>query len=140
VIRSFHKLAGGADGRANGGEGGRALRGLGFALVAGAASGALGPGDFPRPVGTAVIVVVGCLLLGVAVVLWRGAISPAALAAANGLTAAAALVWLATASGFSPAGTSVLGVTVVALGCLAAAQLAASRGRVLSRSVGPGRP
>jgi hypothetical protein len=44
---------------------------LGLVLVGGAAATWLTPDDFPAPVGTPVIVAVGCALLGVGVVLWR---------------------------------------------------------------------
>ena len=99
---------------------------LGLALLIGAASGALGAADFPHPVGTAIVVIVGALLLGVAVVISRG-VSLTALVAGNVVTAALAVVWLASASGFSTAGTTILVVTVAALVALAAAQVAALR-------------
>jgi hypothetical protein len=100
---------------------------LGFALVIGAASGGFGASDFPRPVGPAVIAVVGALLLGAAVVIWRGAVSPKALAIGNVATALAALVWLAAAAGFSTAGTVLVVAAASALVCLAAAQVATLR-------------
>ena len=50
-----------------------------------------------------------------------------ALVAGNVVTAALAVVWLASASGFSTAGTTILVVTVAALVALAAAQVAALR-------------
>jgi hypothetical protein len=100
---------------------------LGLALLIGVASGGLGAGDFPPPVGSAAIAVVGCLLLGLAVFLWRSTVSLAALAAGNAVTALGALIWLLAADGFSAAGESLLAVIAVALVCLAATQLAARR-------------
>jgi hypothetical protein len=99
---------------------------LGLALLIGAAGGALDAADFPHPVGSAIVVIAGALLLGVAVVIWRG-VPIKALAAGNVATAALAVVWLAAASGFSTAGTVVLVVTAGALVALAAAQVAALR-------------
>jgi hypothetical protein len=78
---------------------------LGLALIVGVASGGLGASDFPHPVGTVVVAVVGALLLGAALIIWRG-IPLALLAAGNLATAAAAVVWLVVASGFSTAGSS----------------------------------
>jgi hypothetical protein len=105
---------------------------LGLVLVVGAAASWLGPGDFPAPVGTAVIVVVGCALLAVAAVLWRLAAAPAspllrALAAANLATAAAACTWRLVAGDFSTAGSSLTLGTAIALAILAAAQFSADR-------------
>ena len=100
---------------------------LGLALVVAGATGALGAPDFPHPVGRAVVVVVGAVLLGVAVVLWSGRVSLAALAAGNVLTAIAAIAWLAFGGGFSVAGTTVLGATAAGLVALAAAQVATLR-------------
>jgi hypothetical protein len=110
---------------------------LGLALVVGAATGELGAGDFPHPVGTAAVAVIGFILLPVATVLWRGAVPLTALASANAATALIVLIWLLAASGFSGAGTSVLVVTVVGLSCLAAAQVAAHRRFAASRSSEP---
>ena len=103
---------------------------LGLALVLGAATGALGPGDFPHPVGTPAIVGVGGALLGLAVLLWRAAtraVSPSlllALAGGNLATALATAVWLLAADGFSSTGAAVLLAAAIALACLAALQLA----------------
>jgi hypothetical protein len=100
---------------------------LGLVLVAAAAAGGLDGGDFPHPVGTPIVVAAGSLLLVLAAVLWRGALSPAVLAGANLATAAAAVAWLLPASGFSSAGAWIVVVTVVALVALAVAELAASK-------------
>ena len=91
---------------------------LGIALLAG-----FGAADFPHPVGRVVVVVVGVLLLGVAAVLWTARVRARTLAAGNLATAAAAVAWLALASGFSAAGTALLMATVGALVALALAEL-----------------
>lgn len=100
---------------------------LGVVLVAGGATGGLGAADFPHPVGAAVAVVVGCLLLVLAVFLWRSGVSITALAVGNALTAAVAVIWLLAADGFSTAGTWVLALTIGGLAALAAAQARAAR-------------
>jgi hypothetical protein len=87
----------------------------------------LGAGDFPQPVGAAVVAVIGGLLLVLGAVLWRGEIGLHALAAGNALTAIAGLVWLGLASGFSAAGAALVAVTVAGLVGLAAAQAATLR-------------
>jgi len=110
---------------------------LGLVLVAGAAAGRLDGGDFPAPVGTTVIVVVGVALIAVGVVLWLpgGAVPPQLLrnlAVGNSVTAVAAIVWRIAAEGFSHAGSAILLATAVALLALAAAQLSSLRaGRAL---------
>ena len=93
---------------------------LGLVLV----SSWLGPGDFPDPVGTPVIVAFGVALLGLGALLWRlaDAIDLRTLAAANAVTAAAALAWRLAANGFSPAGTALTLATAAALAFLAAAE------------------
>jgi hypothetical protein len=106
---------------------------LGVPLVLGALTGALGADDFPDPVGSAVVAVAGCLLLGIAAFLWRGGVALRTLAAANAVTAAAGLVWFVAADDFSAAGTLVVVVAVVGLTLLAAAQIAASADRVSLR-------
>jgi hypothetical protein len=97
-------------------------------LVAGGAAAWLGPSDFPGPVGRPLIVIVGAALLGVGIVLWRVSetVHLRALAAANAVTAVAALVWCLAASGFSAAGTVLTIATAAALALLAAAQLRAA--------------
>ncbi len=115
---------------------------LGLALVLGAATGALGPGDVPHPVGTPAIVGVGVALLGLAVLLWRAATRAVsqslllALAGGNLATALAAAVWLLAVDGFSSTGAAVLLTAAVALACLAAMQLAV-RARLVRRVATP---
>jgi hypothetical protein len=98
---------------------------LGLVLVAGGAAAWLGPSDFPGPVGRPVIVAFGVALLGVGIVLWRLAetVDLRTLAAANTVTAVAALVWCLVASGFSVAGVALTIATAAALALLAAVQL-----------------
>jgi hypothetical protein len=103
---------------------------LGLVLVAGAAAGGLDSTDFPRPVGTPLIVVAGCALLLVGAVLWRVSPTPGflrGLAAGNLATALAAVVWLTVANGFSTPGSALMLVTMAALSGLAVAQLLAAR-------------
>jgi hypothetical protein len=96
-------------------------------LLAGAATGALDAGDFPDPVGVAMIVLVGVVLAIAAVAIWRGRVTHIPLAAGNAVTAAAAVIWLLAADGFSTAGGWLVAVTAAALAALAAAQLASPR-------------
>jgi len=98
---------------------------LGALLVVGAAAGVLASSAFPHPVGRALVVVVGLLLVGFGLALWRTPLAPRVLAIGNASTAVLAIVWLAAASGFSTAGAAFVGAAVAALLCLAAAQLAA---------------
>jgi hypothetical protein len=100
---------------------------LGIALLVSAATGALDGSDFPRPVGTVVLVIVGVALLLLAVLIWSGRVSLRALVMCNAASALAGIVWLAAVSGFSTAGTIVVGVTVAGLAGLAAAQAATLR-------------
>jgi hypothetical protein len=100
---------------------------LGVLLAGGAAAGWLGAGDFPHPVGAAVIATAGALLLLLGVVLWQGRIGLSALATGNATTAIAATVWLALASGFSATGGAVIAATVIGLVGLAAVQVATLR-------------
>jgi len=95
---------------------------LGITLLAG-----FGAGDFPHPVGRALVVAVGALLLAVAAFLWRVGVGLRALAAGNVLTAALAALWLAVASDFSVAGGALVAAAVAALAILSAAQFAAAR-------------
>ena len=105
---------------------------LGVLLAAGGASGWLDGGDFPTPVGSALVVVAGCALLAVGAVLWRlasGRVPDALLrnlAAANLATAALAIAWRLVADGFSAAGSALILATAGALIALAAAQLSAA--------------
>jgi hypothetical protein len=116
--------------------------GLGLVLVLGAASGWLGGGDFPAPVGTTVIVVVGVALIALGAMLWRlsgGSIPPQLLrnlGIGNSVTAVAAIVWGLAAEGFSAAGSAIVLATALGLLALAAVQfsLATPRaGRALRR-------
>jgi hypothetical protein len=101
---------------------------LGVALVLAGATGVLAPGDFPHPVGRPLIVVAGLALLPVAVYLWRlDERRLAVLATGNAVTALLGLVWLALASGFSPAGAAVTGAATAVLAFLAGLQVAAGR-------------
>lgn len=100
---------------------------LGVLLTAGAAVGWLGAGDFPHPVGAAVVAVAGGLLLLLGGVLWQSGIELRALAAGNAATAIAGIVWLVLGSGFSTAGGAVVAVTVAGLVGLAAAQVVTLR-------------
>ena len=84
---------------------------LAVVLLAGAATGALDAGDFPHPVGIAVIVLVGVLLAVAAFAIWRGRIA----------------LKLLAADGFSTAGGWLVCVTAAALAALAAAQLTSAR-------------
>lgn len=100
---------------------------LGVLLVGAAAAGWLGAGDFPHPVGVAVIAAAGGLLLLLGVLLWHGRIGLSALATGNAVTAIAATAWLALASGFSATGGAIVGATVIGLVGLAAVQVATLR-------------
>ena len=113
---------------------------LGLVLIVGAATGWLDSGDFPSPVGTALIVVVGVGLIALGAILWRvatGAVSQLLrhLAVGNSVSAAAAIVWRVAAEGFSDAGSAIVLVTAGGLLALAAVQLAATpmAGRALRR-------
>jgi hypothetical protein len=71
--------------------------------------------------------VVGALLVVLGVVLWRTPLAPRDLAVGNAITAVAALVWLAAASGFSLAGGALVAAAAAALAVLATAQVATLR-------------
>src|SRR5689334_567623 len=98
---------------------------LGAALAVGGLTGGLAGADFPAPVGRVVLVAVGFLLVALAAFLWRGGVGAGPLAVGNAVTACAAVVWLAAARGFSTTGAALVGATIAALLCLAAAQAAA---------------
>jgi hypothetical protein len=100
---------------------------LGAALVLTAASGALGGADFPRPVGTVVLLVVGVGLVLLGVAIWAGRLGIRQLAVGNAVSAVAGILWLAAVSGFSGAGFTVVAVAVVGLAGLATAQAATLR-------------
>jgi hypothetical protein len=95
---------------------------LGAVLVAGGATGLLGAGDFPHPVGRGIVLAAGAALVVVGALLWRTRVSLTPLAAGNTATAALAVLWLAFASGFSTAGAAFVGAGVAALALLAAAE------------------
>jgi hypothetical protein len=100
---------------------------LGLVLLVSAAAGALGGGDFPEPVGTALLLVAGCVLLALCGLIWSGRIGMRALAFGNGVTAIAGLLWLLLAEGWSTAGAVLVGITIAGLAGLAAAQGATLR-------------
>jgi hypothetical protein len=100
---------------------------LGAAVLVAAASGALGDEDFPRPVGTVVLLIVGAVLILLGFAIWRYRVGKTALVFGNAVSALLGIVGLATVSGFSDAGTAVIAVTVAGLACLAAAQAATLR-------------
>jgi len=100
---------------------------LGLALLLAAASGALDGSDFPRPVGTALLLVAGWALLTLCGLIWSGRVGVRALVLGNAVSALAGLVWLFAADGWSTAGAVVVGATVAVLAVLAAAQAATLR-------------
>jgi hypothetical protein len=101
---------------------------LGIVLVVAGATGALAAGDFPHPVGRPLLIAAGLALLPVAVYLWRADEgSLRVLATGNAVTALLGLVWLGSASGFSPAGAAIAGAATAVLAFLAILQVAASR-------------
>ena len=100
---------------------------LGIVVLLCVATGALDSGDFPYPVGTVVLLLVGWALLALCGLIWAGWIGLRQLAIGNALAAVAGLVWLLAADGWSAAGAAVVGVTVAALAVLAAAQAATLR-------------
>jgi hypothetical protein len=100
---------------------------LGIALLLCAATGALDESDFPRPVGTVVLVAAGLALLVLGVLIWRGRVGVRALAIGNAVSATAGLLWLLLADGWSTAGAVLVAVTVAGLAVLAAAQAATLR-------------
>jgi hypothetical protein len=100
---------------------------LGLALLLGAATGVLDESDFPAPVGTALLLIAGWVLLTLCGLIWAGRIGLRVLALGNGVSAAAGLVWLLLAEGWSTAGAVLVAITVVGLAVLAAAQAATLR-------------
>ena len=100
---------------------------LGVGLLLCAATGALDGGDFPYPVGTVVLLLVGWALLMLCGLIWAGWIGLRELALGNAIAAVAGLVWLLAADGWSTAGATLVGLTVAALAALAAAQAATLR-------------
>jgi hypothetical protein len=100
---------------------------LGIVLLVSAATGALGGSDFPRPVGTVVLVVAGLALVALGGLIWSGRLGMRTLAAGNGVSAAAGVLWLLLADGWSTAGAVLVGITVACLAGLAATQAATLR-------------
>jgi hypothetical protein len=100
---------------------------LGIVVLFCVATGALDSGDFPYPVGTVVLLLVGWALLTLCGLIWAGWIGLRELALGNALAAVAGVIWLLAADGWSAAGAAVVGVTVAALAVLAAAQAATLR-------------
>ena len=96
-------------------------------LLLGAATGALDSGDFPAPVGTALLLIAGWLLLTLCGLIWAGRIGIRALALGNGVTALTGFLWLLLAEGWSTAGAVLVAFTVAGLAGLAAAQAATLR-------------
>ena len=100
---------------------------LGIGLLIGAVTGALDDADFPRRVGTVLLVAVGLALIALGALIWTGQVPLKALVLGNAVSAVAGIVWLAAVSGFSTAGTTVVAITVAGLAILAAAQAATLR-------------
>ena len=100
---------------------------LGVVLLLAAVTGAVDSSDFPRPVGTAVLVIAGWLLLTLCGLIWSGRIELRALALGNAAGALLGLLWLLAADGWSAAGAAIVGVTAGALAVLAAVQAATLR-------------
>ena len=100
---------------------------LGLALLLAAALGALDESDFPRPVGTVVLLIAGWALLVLCGLIWSGRVGVRALVLGNAVSALAGLIWLLAADGWSTAGAVVVGVTLAVLAVLAAAQAATLR-------------
>jgi hypothetical protein len=105
---------------------------LGLLLALGGSAGLFGAGDFPAPVGTALVVICGCALLPVGALLWRLSEGPVPrilllrLACANLATCIAAFAWSLAATGFSTAGSALILSVAAALTLLAVAQLSAA--------------
>ena len=100
---------------------------LGLVVLLCVATGALDSSDFPYPVGTVVLLLAGWALLTLCGLIWAGWIGLRELAIGNAVAAAAGLVWLLAADGWSAAGATVVGITVAVLAVLAAAQAATLR-------------
>src|SRR3954452_15492677 len=100
---------------------------LGIVLLICAATGTLDGSDFPWPVRTVVLVVAGLALVALGGLIWSGRLGMRTLAVGNGVSAAAGLLWLALAGGWSTAGAVLVGIPVAGLAGLAAAQAATLR-------------
>jgi hypothetical protein len=100
---------------------------LGLVLLLGVSTGALDGGDFPAPVGPVVLLAAGWVLLALCGLIWVGRLGMRALAVGNGASAAAGLLWLLFADGWSTAGGVLVAITVAVLAGLAAVQAATLR-------------
>jgi hypothetical protein len=100
---------------------------LGIVLLVTAATGALDGSDFPSPVGTAFLLVVGWALLVLCGLIWIGRVGKGALALGNGVSALLGVAWLVAADGWSSAGVALVVATIVVLAVLAAAQAVSLR-------------
>ena len=100
---------------------------LGTVLLLAVVTGALGGSDFPHPVGTAVLLLAGWVLLTLCGLIWSGRLGLRALALGNAAGAVLGLVWLLAGEGWSAAGAAIVGAIVGALAVLAAAQAATLR-------------
>ena len=100
---------------------------LGIVLLLGVVTGALDEGDFPAPVGTALLLIAGWVLLILCGLIYAGRIGLRALALGNAVTAGAGFLWLLLAEGWSTAGAVLVAITVAGLAVLAAAQAATLR-------------
>jgi hypothetical protein len=100
---------------------------LGVVLLLAVVTGTLDGSDFPRPVGTAVLLMAGWALLALCGLIWSGRIGLRTLALGNAAGAVLGLLWLLAADGWSAAGAAIVGVTVGALAVLAALQAATLR-------------
>jgi hypothetical protein len=93
----------------------------------------LGSGDFPSPVGTVLVLVLGFVLLPLGALLWRLSVGRVQsrllqqLGLANLATAAATVAWRLAAAGFSTAGSTLTISVAAGLAVLAGAQLRATR-------------
>jgi hypothetical protein len=100
---------------------------LGIVLLLVAATGGLDGSDFPRPVGTVVLLIAGSVLVVLCGLILSGRVGLHALAIGNAVSVLAGLVWLIVTDGWSAAGAVLVWVTVAGLAVLAAAQAATLR-------------
>ena len=96
-------------------------------LLLGSATGALDESDFPAPVGTALLLIAGWVLLTLCGLIWSGRLGLRVLALGNGVTAVAGFLWLLLGDGWSTAGAVLVAIAVAVLAGLAAAQAATLR-------------
>src|SRR4026207_731831 len=100
---------------------------LGIVVLLGGPGCVLAGSDFPHPVGTALLLIAGLLLLALCGLIWSGRVGVRALAIGNAVSALAGLMWLIVGAGWSAAGAGLGGVPVAVLAVLAAAQAATLR-------------